>query len=105
MNSKLTYIALFSAISLAGVALAETTGLPITSAAAYALPFGAFIVSLVLMTFTTDYGRPLLELATVSESRPALLPVNEAFSTAKMISRRPAIASPRHPVRSLAASR
>ncbi|MBT5900790.1 MAG: hypothetical protein HOH58_01625 [Opitutaceae bacterium] len=103
MNSKLTYIALFSAISLAGVALAETAGLPVTSAAAYALPFGAFIVSLVLMTFTSDYGRPLLVLTT--DSRAALLPADEVFSATNVISRRPAIAARRRVGHSLAATR
>lgn len=105
MNSKLTYIALFSVISLAGVAMAETTGLPITSAAAYALPFGTFIVSLVLMTFTTDYGRPLMKLAVATDHRVSLLPADEAFSATKIISRQPAIASRRRAVSSLATSR
>lgn len=91
MKSKLTYLVLFSVVSLVGVTAAETTGLAVTSAAAYALPFGTFIISFVLLSLMTDYGRPQLPLS-IAEEKHTLLPASEAFGSAKMISRRPAIA-------------
>lgn len=91
MKSKLTYLVLFSVVGLVGVTAAETTGLAVTSAAAYALPFGAFIVSFVLLSLLSDYGRPQLSLASLEEKN-TLLPASEAFDTRKMISRRPAVA-------------
>jgi len=91
MKSKLTYLVLFSVVGLVDVTAAETTGLAVTSAAAYAVPFGTFIISFVLLTLMTDYARPQLPLS-IAEEKHALLPVSEVFGSTKMISRRPAIA-------------
>lgn len=79
MKSKLTYVVLFSIIGISTTAAAETTGLVNASALAYALPFGLFISSLVLMTFGIDYGRPRLSLVANVE-RPVLNPAPEAFA-------------------------
>ena len=91
MKSKLTYLVLFSVVGLVDVTAAETTGLAVTSAAAYAVPFGTFIISFVLLSLMTDYARPQLPLS-IAEEKHTLLPVSEVFGSTMMISRHPAIA-------------
>ncbi len=91
MNSKLTYIALLSIAGLASIAAAESTGLITASGAAYAVPFGAFIISLVLMTMGLDYGRRLQPLPIHVTRRAVLTPATEAFDRSELISERPAI--------------
>ena len=89
MKSKLSYLVLFSVFGIAGAAAAETAGVA-TSSLAYTLPFSAFIVSLVLLTMANDYGRSMRSLS-IAATNPVLNPANEAFDSADMISRQPAI--------------
>lgn len=87
MKSKLTYLVLLSIVGLAGATAAETAGVQLSSHVAYALPFGLFISSLVLLTLVTDYTRPGTPLST-NTTRPRLLPAMEAFGAAHPASRR-----------------
>lgn len=87
MKSKLAYIVLFSVFGIAAATAAESAGASV-AAVAYALPFGAFIISMVLLTLGQDYGRALQPL-TGSASSPLLTPAHEAFSDYETIPSRP----------------
>ncbi len=89
MKSTLSYIALFSAFGIAAAAGAETAGFA-TSSLAYALPFSAFMISLVLLTFADDYSRSIRRLY-VAETNPVLNPANEAFGSTDTVRCQPAI--------------
>ncbi|GAB5560950.1 MAG: hypothetical protein SynsKO_25970 [Synoicihabitans sp.] len=103
MKSKLTYLVLGSIVAFAAATATETLGLAVNAAWGYALPFVAFIVGLVALTFLQDYGRRMEPLL-VTSPKAQLLPANEAFVAPEIINHRPAIARRRQSARVLAHS-
>ncbi len=80
MKSLLTSLVFISVASLVGVAFAESLGFVSATAPAYAIPFGLFVTSLVLLTLTDDY-RIKRSGFEPQRRRALLLPVDAAFST------------------------
>ncbi len=89
MKSKLAYLVLFSVFGIVAAAAAETAGVTIGSAP-FTLPFGTFIISFVLLTLGSDYGRSFQNLTTEDQA-VILTPANEVFGSTELIGQRPAI--------------
>ncbi len=97
MKFKMAYITLLSVGGILTAAAAETVGFT-ASSLAYALPFSAFIISLVLLMLSHDYGHSLRRLPLAAE-RPRLAPAEAAFAAplhlgGRRVNRRRRLASP-----------
>lgn len=80
MKTILNSLVLLSVVGLTAAAALESFGLNLAGSIAYALPFGTFIIGLLLLTFMQDYDVARRAFEPRRQRRLLMLPASEAFA-------------------------